>query len=90
MYVYIYVSIYIYRLEDELKALMEKNLPQERSLSKEGSAKVQQIFQIKGKQKDLSSIAGLLVQSGTLRSGGQSGTGTVGGVTYIYRVMMIF
>jgi translation initiation factor IF-2 len=77
-------------LEDELKALMEKNMPKERSLSKEGSAKVQQIFQIKGKQKDLSSIAGLVVQSGTLRSGGHSGTGTVGGVTYLYKVMMIF
>jgi hypothetical protein len=39
-----------------------------------------------GKSKDLASVAGLIVQSGTLRSGGQSGTGMVGGVSYLYKV----
>jgi translation initiation factor IF-2 len=77
----------IYRLEDELRAAMESHMPKERSLVREGLAVVQKVFNLKGKQEG--TVAGLVVQSGTLRhgAGSSSSGGGGGGGQYVYRVI---
>ena len=75
----------IYRLEDELLAAMESHMPKERSLVREGLAIVQKVFSLKGKQEG--TVAGLVVQSGTLRLGSGGGSGGGGGGHYVFRVV---
>jgi translation initiation factor IF-2 len=57
----------IYRLEDELVAKIESLMPKEKVVVHEGSAIVKQIFNINNKSN--TTVAGLLVQSGKLKSG---------------------
>lgn len=64
----------IYRLEDSLVSTMESLMPKQRVLVKEGSAKVQKVFGLRNKQG--TTVAGLIVKEGTLRLGG----------TFVYRV----
>ena len=57
----------IYRLEDSLRSAMQAQMPKERSLVREGSAKVQKVFQMRDKAG--TAVAGLIVNSGFLRTG---------------------
>ena len=57
----------IYRLEDSLRTAMQAQMPKERSLVREGSAKVQKVFTMR--DKAATAVAGLIVQSGFLRTG---------------------
>ena len=57
----------IYRLEDSLRESMQAQMPKERSLVREGSAKVQKVFTLRDKTS--TAVAGLIVQSGILRTG---------------------
>jgi hypothetical protein len=67
-------------------------MPRERNLTREGLAVVQKVFTLKGK-RDKGTVAGCVVQSGTLRlgsgSGGSGGSGSSsgGGGVYVYRVL---
>ena len=65
----------IYRLEEELIAKIESLMPKEKVTIQEGSAIVQKIFNLNNKSG--TTVAGLLVQSGKLKSG----------ASYIYSVM---
>jgi hypothetical protein len=53
--------------------------------SHQGTAKVQQIFTLGGKQKGMGTVAGVMVQSGYMKAGGGSSSGTYKGVDYLYR-----
>lgn len=57
--------------------------------SHQGTAKVQQIFTLGGKQKGMGTVAGVMVQSGYMKAGGGSSSGTYKGVDYIYRYIYI-
>lgn len=132
----------IYRLEDALKAEMEKNMPTEKTITREvravpysvnyrllyeeytyflslpqptpvcililittntylhlysffvtpftpslthqGTAKVQQLFTLRGKLKSQGTVAGLYVQTGNMKAGG-TGAGTFRGSEYTFR-----
>ena len=51
-----------------------------------GIAKVQQVFNLGGKVKGSRTVAGLMVSSGSLKSGGSSlGGGIFKGQEYVYR-----
>lgn len=65
----------IYRLEDELINKIESLMPKEKIMVQEGSATVQKIFNLNNKTG--TTVAGLLVQSGKLKSG----------ANYIYSIM---
>jgi len=60
----------IYRLEDALRLAMQTQMPKERSLVREGTARVQKVFSMRDKAG--TAVAGLLVQSGFLRTGSSS------------------
>ena len=52
----------------------------------QGIAKVQQVFNLGGKVKGSRTVAGLMVSSGSLKSGGSSlGGGIFKGQEYVYR-----
>jgi len=57
----------IYRLEDAVKGLMESSLPKIRTLQSEGVATVLKVFHLNAKSP--LSVAGVEVQSGSLKSG---------------------
>lgn len=57
----------IYRLEDSLRTAMQAQMPKERTLISEGNAKVQKVFVMR--DKTATAVAGLVVQSGFLRTG---------------------
>ena len=57
----------IYRLEEGLIERMHALMPQERVMREEGVAKVQKIFNLNN--KDATTVAGLVVKDGMLRSG---------------------
>lgn len=67
----------IYRLEDSLKDAMQAQMPKERSLVREGTAKVQKVFTLRDKTS--TAVAGLIVQSGILRTGSSN-------VNIVYKV----
>ena len=56
----------IYRLEDELRSVMESMLPRECKLVSEGTARVKQVFHLSGKSEG-TAVAGLIVEQGALR-----------------------
>jgi translation initiation factor IF-2 len=70
----------IYRLEESLTQAMQSLMPKERKEVPEGTAVVQQIFQLRDKQS--TSVAGLMVRDGKLStSAGKSGSPLVFKVT---------
>ena len=62
----------IYRLEERLLELMQAQMPKEPIRTIEGSGIVQKIFTLNDKSK--TSIAGLVVQSGNLKTAGSKGS----------------
>jgi hypothetical protein len=56
------------RLEDELKDMMDRNMPQEKVLTKEGGGRIQQVFAIRDKSSTV--VAGLIVTDGTIKAQG--------------------
>jgi hypothetical protein len=54
------------------------------TLTSQGTAKVQQLFTLRGKLKSQGTIAGLYVQTGNMKAGG-TGAGTFKGSEYTYR-----
>jgi translation initiation factor IF-2 len=61
----------IYRIEDELKSLVESFLPKERIVTKEGSATVLKVFKMRDGKKTV--VAGLNVKTGKLCSAAKDG-----------------
>ena len=59
----------IYRLEDELINKIESLMPKEKKVIEEGTALVKKIFTFNNKAN--TTVAGLVVQSGTLKTGSQ-------------------